>query len=307
MQPLQAILFKLGAVAVFVTMQALIKSTSSHIPAGEAVFFRSFFALPIIIGWLAMRKELSTGFKTESVMNHFWRGIIGTTAMGLGFAALRYLPLPEVTAVGYATPIFIVIFAAMFLNEQVRLFRFASVAVGLIGVMVVMAPRLSVGEEGIATDHALGAMLALTSAVCAALAQVFIRKMTKTETTSSIVFWFSITATLLSLVTIYWGWSMPTPTEWLVLVTAGLLGGVGQILLTSSYRLGDASLVAPFDYASMIFSVGIGFFFFAEVPLPSTLAGAGIVIAAGIVIILRERQLGLERTKGRKAVSPGGK
>lgn len=304
MQFFRAIIFKVLSVLLFVVMAGIIKSVSGHVPPGQSVFFRSLFAIPVIVVWLAMRKELRIGFKTQNPMNHVWRGVIGTSAMAMTFGALGLLPLPEMTAIGYAMPIFVVVFAAMFLNEQVRLFRLMTVAVGLVGVMIIMAPRLSV--DVIDVSETLGAVLALGSAVTAALAQVFIRKLTKTETTSSIVFWFSVTATGLSLLTIYWGWVVPTPKEAALLVLAGIIGGVGQILLTSSYRLADASFVAPFEYASMLFSIAIGFAFFDEVPTSTTLIGASVVIFAGILIIWRERQLGLERTKTRKAMSPQG-
>ena len=304
MQFFRAIIFKILSVFLFVVMAGIIKSVSGHVPPGQSVFFRSFFAIPVIVVWLMMRKELRIGFKTQNPMNHVWRGVIGTSAMAMTFGALGLLPLPEMTAIGYAMPIFVVIFAAMFLNETVRLFRLVTVAVGLIGVMIIMAPRLSV--DVIDVTETLGAVLALGAAVGAALAQVFIRKLTKTETTSSIVFWFSVTASGLSLLTIYWGWVVPTPKEAALLILAGFIGGVGQILLTSSYRLADASFVAPFEYSSMLFSIAIGFAFFDEVPTLTTLVGAAVVIAAGIMIIWRERQLGLERTKTRKAMSPQG-
>jgi drug/metabolite transporter (DMT)-like permease len=304
MQFFRAIIFKILSVFLFVVMAGIIKSVSGHVPPGQSVFFRSFFAIPVIVVWLMMRKELRIGFKTQNPMNHVWRGVIGTSAMAMTFGALGLLPLPEMTAIGYAMPIFVVIFAAMFLNEMVRLFRLVTVAVGLIGVMIIMAPRLSV--DVIDVTETLGAVLALGAAVGAALAQVFIRKLTKTETTSSIVFWFSVTASGLSLLTIYWGWVVPTPKEAALLILAGFIGGVGQILLTSSYRLADASFVAPFEYSSMLFSIAIGFAFFDEVPTLTTLVGAAVVIAAGIMIIWRERQLGLERSKTRKAMSPQG-
>jgi drug/metabolite transporter (DMT)-like permease len=304
MQFFRAIIFKVLSVLLFVVMAGIIKSVSGHVPPGQSVFFRSLFAIPVIVVWLAMRKELKIGLKTQNPMNHVWRGVIGTSAMAMTFGALGLLPLPEMTAIGYAMPIFVVVFAAMFLNEPVRLFRLMTVAVGLVGVMIILAPRLSV--DVIDVSETLGAVLALGSAVTAALAQVFIRKLTKTETTSSIVFWFSVTATGLSLLTIYWGWVVPTPKEAALLVLAGIIGGVGQILLTSSYRLADASFVAPFEYSSMLFSIAIGFAFFDEVPTSTTLIGASVVIFAGILIIWRERQLGLERTKTRKAMSPQG-
>jgi drug/metabolite transporter (DMT)-like permease len=307
MRPLRGIALKLASVIVFIVMAALIKITADHVPPGQAVFFRSFFAIPVIVVWLALRRELATGFKAKNLFGHFWRGLMGTMAMGMGFAGLAYLPLPEVTAIGYASPLLVVVFAAMFLGEEVRFFRIASVALGLAGVMVVLSPRLTVLSGDMASHReAFGAMLVLCGAFCAALAQVFVRKLVNSEKTAAIVFYFSVTSTLLSLTTLPFGWVIPSGSELLLGIATGLLGGVGQILLTSSYREADASLVAPFDYASMLFALLIGYFGFDEVPTPTMLGGAALVIFAGILIILRERHLGLERAKGRKAMTPQG-
>lgn len=307
MRPLRGILFKLCSVLVFIVMQAMIKATTVHVPAGEAVFFRSAFAIPVIVAWLTVQGQLATGFRAVNPLGHVWRGLMGTLAMGMGFAGLAYLPLPEVTAIGYASPLLVVIFAAMFLGEQVRAFRIGCVALGLTGVMIVLSPRLSIDPgTGRGQIESFGAMIVLFGALCSALAQVFVRKLVQTETTTSIVFYFSVTSTVLSLITLPLGWVWPTPTEAAFLVGAGLLGGVGQILLTSSYREADASLVAPFDYASMLFALGIGYFIFAEVPSRTMLEGAALIILAGILIIWRERKLGLEREKGRQAVTPQG-
>lgn len=304
MRPLRGIALKIGSVLVFIVMSAMIKATAQHVPAGQAVFFRSFFAIPVIVAWLALRRELSAGFRTANPLGHVWRGFAGTIAMGLGFAGLAYLPLPEVTAIGYAAPLLTVIFAAMFLNEQVRAFRISCVALGLTGVLVVLSPRLTVLQGGAGQTEALGAMLVLGGAVFAALAQVFVRKLVQTERTATVVFWFSVTASGLSLITLPFGWVIPTPTEAALLVGCGILGGIGQILLTSSYREADASLVAPFEYASMIFALAIGYFVFAEAPTATMLAGAALVVTAGILIILRERKLGKDRAAQRKALTP---
>ena len=307
MRPLRGIILKLCSVLVFIVMASLIKATTAHVPAGEAVFFRSFFAIPVIVVWLTLQGQLATGFHAVHPLGHVWRGLMGTLAMGMGFAGLAYLPLPEVTAIGYASPLMVVILAAMFLGEQVRAFRIASVALGLTGVLIVLSPRLSI-DPGQAVGHAeaLGAVLVLCSAVFAALAQVFVRKLVLTETTTSIVFYFSTTSSLLALITIPFGWVWPSATEAALLVGAGILGGVGQILLTSSYREADASLIAPFDYASMLFALGIGYFVFDEVPTLTMLGGAALVVVAGILIIWRERKLGLERAKARQASTPQG-
>ena len=303
--PLRGIALKVMSVVVFIAMSALIKSTSQHVPAGEAVFFRSLFAMPVIVVWLILRAELATGLRTVNPMGHVWRGVVGTCAMGLGFAGLAYLPLPEVTAIGYAAPLLTVIFAAMFLGEEVRIFRISAVALGMAGVMIVLWPRLTIVQgEALGHAEALGAMLVLGGAVFAALAQVFVRKLVQTERTPAIVFWFSMTATLLSLLTLPYGWALPTASEAALLVLAGLMGGVGQILLTSSYREADASVIAPFDYASMLFALVIGYTVFGEVPTLTMLAGAALVITAGLLIIWRERKLGLERARQRKAMTP---
>ena len=300
MQPLRGIIFKVLSVCMFMGMASLVKAASVDVPPGQAVFFRSFFALPIILGWLAIRHELRDGWKTKNPMGHVWRGLVGTSAMGLGFTGLGLLPLPEVTAIGYAAPLLVVIFAAMFLNENVRAFRLSAVALGMVGVLIVLSPRLSVGTA-LNSSETLGAVVVLMGAVMAALAQVFVRKLVATETTAVIVFWFTITSSVLALFTLPWGWVVPSWQVAVMLIMAGLLGGIGQILLTSSYRFADASLVAPFDYTSMILALLIGYFIFDEVPTGTMLIGAGIVIAAGVLIIWRERALGLQRAQQRKA------
>ena len=88
MRPLHGIALKLGSVLVFIVMSSLIKITAQHVPPGQTVFFRSFFAIPVIVAWLALRRELATGFQAQNLFGHFWRGLMGTTAMGLGFAGL---------------------------------------------------------------------------------------------------------------------------------------------------------------------------------------------------------------------------
>lgn len=304
-QPFRAIALKLAAVTLFVIMAALIKAASGRVPPGEAVFFRSFFAIPIILGALILRRELRGGLRVVEPMAHVWRGLIGTTAMGLSFTGLALLPFAEVKAIQYAAPILVVIFAAMFLGEKVRLFRLTAVAMGLVGVLIILSPRLS-GLEAGDERLALGAMVVLASSICAALAQVFVRKLVQTESTNAIVFWFSVTASCLALLTIPFGWVMPTASEAGLLISAGLLGGIAQLFGTSAYRYADVGVVAPFEYASMLLALVIGYVLFDEVPTGVMLAGAALVVAAGVLIIWRERQLGLERGKGRKVMTPQG-
>ena len=304
--PYRAIALKITSVLLFVLMASFIKAAASGVPPGEIVFFRSLFALPVIVGWLAWRGDLRTGLKTSNPMGHVWRGVIGTSAMGMSFAGLAILPLYEVKAIQYAMPLFVVILAAVMLGETVRKVRLAAVGLGMIGVLIILWPRLTAFGGAMDPRLAFGAIVVLTGSFAAAMAQIFVRRLVETEETAAIVFWFSITATLLSLLTLPFGWTVPSATVAGYLVLAGLFGGVGQILLTSSYRFADASIIAPFEYASMLFAVAIGFAFFGEVPTWTMLFGAVLVIAAGVLIILRERYLKIQRGRARRHVSKYG-
>ena len=306
MNPLRGIGLKVLSVLVFVAMATCIKASAPHVPPGERVFFRSVFAIPVILGWLAWSGGLRGGLDTLNPLGHVWRGLLGTAAMALGFTALGLLPLPEATTLGYAAPLLVVIFAAMFLGEQVRGFRLSAVAVGLVGVTIVLWPRLSVDPAGASSAEAVGAMAALLGAVFAALAQVFVRRLVATEATPAIVFYFSLTATLISLVTLPFGWAVPPGGTALLLVAAGLFGGVGQVLLTESYRHAEASTIAPFEYVSMLFALLLGYLVFAEVPTAAMLAGAALIVAAGLFILWREHRLGIRRAAARKAMTPQG-
>ena len=314
-RPGRAIALKLCAVFLFMVMAAIIKSVSDKVPPGQAVFFRSFFAIPVIAIWLAQRGQLRRGLIPSNVVGHIWRGIFGTSAMGLTFAGLGLLPLPEVTAIGYATPLFAVIFAAIFLGARIRLIRLSAVALGLVGVMIVIAPRLSVGADDLSRAAALGVIMVLIASVLRAMVQIHVRRLVQTDPTAAIVFYFSVTATCLALLSAPIGWVVDHPSfvwVWparsvvLLLITAGLIGGVAQIMVTSSYRFGGASMLAPFDYASMIFASIIGYVAFNEVPTGPIILGASLVIAGGVLIIWRERQLGLDRSKSKPNMPPQG-
>ena len=285
-------------------MAALIKESSKMVPAGEAVFFRSFFALPIIFGWLWLSGHMASGLKVVSFLDHFWRGLVGTLAMAFMFLGLGLLPLPEVTAISYSAPILTVVFAATMLRERVRLIRFTAVFMGFIGVLIILYPRLSViSLERKFSFEARGALYVLLGATFMALAHIFIRKLTKTETASAIVFYFTISSCFWSALTVPFGWVIPNMFTFGVLLLAGLLGGFGQIFLTTSYKYSEASMVAPFEYISILFAIVLGYFVFGELPTLTVLIGSLVVISAGILIIWREHRLGVERIRNKVNLS----
>ena len=301
-RPAMGVALKVMAIMLFVGMSAIIKATAEDVPPGQAVFFRSFFAIPVILIWLVQRGQLSVGLKAKNPMGHVWRGLFGTTAMGLTFAGLGLLPLPEVTAIGFATPIFTVLLAAVMLGERIRLFRVSAVAIGLIGVMIILFPRF--GGAQLDQTATLGAIFILCATMLRALVQVHLRQLVQNEHTAAIVFYFSVTASALALLTAPFGWVIPSAGTLGLLVAAGLIGGVAQILVTSAYRFGSVSMLAPYDYTSMLFAIILGFFLFDELPTALMLVGSSLVIVAGALVIWRERQLGMERSKVRAVSDP---
>jgi drug/metabolite transporter (DMT)-like permease len=299
--PVRGILLMMTAMTVFTLMSAFVKA-ADRVPAGETMFFRSVFAVPVVFAWLWIMGGLKGGVRTRSYRGHVFRGIAGAAAMGLGFAGLKFLPLPEVTALRFVTPVIIVVLAALMLGERFRLIRLGAVVMGLVGVAIISLPRFS---AGFGTTEAVGTALTLGSACLAALAQIFVKSMSERESTAAIVFHFSVTAAVLSLLTLPFGWVWPRGVEWVWLIGSGVLGGIGQIFLTASYRHADAGVLAPFTYVTMLWAVGIGYVWFDEVPTWTMLAGAALIIAAGIVIVWRERQLGQATTAERKVVAKG--
>ena len=300
-RPARGILLMILAVAIFTGMAALIKA-ADRVPSGQAMFFRAFVTVPLFLVWFGAQGKIVDALRTVSWVRHASRGIIGSGAMGLSFAGLKYLPLPEVTALRFVTPILIVVLAALMLGERVRMIRLSAVAVGLLGVVVILWPRLSV--EG-SSEELFGAAIVLSSALCAAFAQIFVKRMAGVETTTAIVFYFSLTASVLSLLTIPFGWVLPVGWEWVLLIGAGLAGAVGQLCLTASYRYAEAGVLAPFTYTSMIWALFIGWFVFVEIPTGSMLAGSALIIGAGFAIYLRERQLGVRQATEGKVRAKG--
>ncbi|MBZ9888682.1 DMT family transporter [Mesorhizobium sp. BR1-1-3] len=300
-------MLKIVSVAVFVGMQTCIKAAGT-VPAGQIVFFRSFFAIFPIIAFLAFRKELDTAFTTKRPFNHIARGLVGVCAMGLGFFALTRLPLPEAITLNYAQPLLVVVFSSIFLGEAIRVYRWSAVAVGLVGVLIISWPELTLlsSDEALDDQEVLGVMAALVAAAISAVAMLLVRNLVQSERTATIVLWFSVTASVMSLLSLPFGWQALTPLQAALLVAAGFCGGLGQILMTAAYRHAEASVVAPFEYTSMILGLVVGYLVFGDVATLHMLVGGLIVVAAGIFIIWRERQLGLERTRTRKASLPEG-
>lgn len=295
--PLIGVSLKVLSALAFTVMSAGIKWLGGGYPTGQIVFFRSAFALIPLLAWLAWQGNLLGQVRTSNPLGHLTRGLIGSCGMFAGFVSLSYLPLPDSVAIGYAAPLITVVLAALVLKEQVRIYRWSAVAIGFVGVLVMLSPHFKAGALASGPGSLIGVGFGVLGACCAAGATIQVRRLTGTERTGAIVLYFSLLTTALGFSTILFGWTLPSRGDLALLVAVGILGGIGQILMTQSYRYADASLVAPFDYTSMIWALPIGWLAFGQAPDEMVVAGGAIVACAGVFVIWRERRLGLVRAK----------
>jgi drug/metabolite transporter (DMT)-like permease len=286
-----AISIKLVSVLLFALMSVLVRWLGDRIPLGQVVFFRSACGLIPIVVIYAWRGRLTTAFRTRRPLGHVTRGCISVVGMFLNFAALARLPLVDATAIAFASPFATVALAALILKEKVRTYRWGAVAAGFAGVMVMLWPYLDIGAlvSAGSTATTVGAACAVSSAIANSGAVIQTRRLVDSETTSSIVFYFSLICTLISLASLPFAWQTPSAAELAALVMLGVLGGLSHLLLTESYRYAPASVVAPFDYVGLLWAFFFGFVLFGEIPSPYVYAGAAIVVGAGLFVIWRER------------------
>jgi drug/metabolite transporter (DMT)-like permease len=291
----KAISFKLISALLFAVMSALVRQLGENTPVGQIVFFRSAFAILPVVVIYAWRRELKTAIHTNRPLGQLGRGLLSVGGMFSNFAALARLPLADATAISFASPLITVALAAVILKERVRIYRWSAVIVGFGGVIVMLLPHLEIGH--LAAVGAAGALFATLAAFCNAGTVIQTRRLTRSETTPSIVFYFSLICAIAGAVTLPFAWHNPSLHEVIALVSTGILGGIAHIFLTESYRYAPASVVAPFDYTSLLWALLLGFWMFGEVPTALVFVGAAIVAGAGLFVIWRERQLGLQRAR----------
>lgn len=288
-RPLIAIAFKIFSVMSLVIMSSFIK-LAGKVALGQVVFFRSFFAFVLIVCYLAWRGQVAGSLYTRRPMGHLIRGIVGVLATFTAFYALMALPLPEAVTLGYAQPLLIVIFSTLFLHQIVERYRWITIIVGFLGIVIISWPKLTMLSNGQALEmkQALGVAAALASAALTAVALLLVRDLVRTEKSSSIIIWFSLMMTGLSMATIPFGWTALTTQQFLLLIGCGLCGGIAQLCMTESYRYAEAATVAPFEYTSMVFAIFFGYVLLSEVPTFHMIVGGLIIVSAGLYSALMD-------------------
>jgi drug/metabolite transporter (DMT)-like permease len=284
-RPILGIALKLASVVLFAGMTLCIKFLGTDIPSGQTIFARGVISMLVValIAWQTNQLHL---LRTRNLRSHALRSLSGTASMFCLFTAVPMIPLADLTAISFTAPMFLTVLAMVFLGERIHRFRWTALGVGFVGVLIMIGPHLS-----FAGAASLGALIALGAALFSAIAMTFLRSMSAGEHALTITFYFSLTFTVCAALTSIQGWPLPTSTQWLLIILAGLFGVFGQLLMTYSYRHAEASTIAPLDYTNMIMAVILGYVFFDEIPSVSVWVGAPLVVGAGLIILWREYYL----------------
>ncbi len=304
MNTLKAVGLKLTATFVFTILALLARHLGQGgYPIGQVAFARGFVGLLIVMAVYAWRRELGGVWRTKRIGGHFLRGSIAALGTFAFAGAYARLPVVDVTAISFLAPLITTIFAALILRERVQIYRWTAVIIGFSGVLLTVAPYIGVTDRAVTASTVAGVILALLNAIGAGFAPVQIKRLSDTESTGSIVIYFSVFVSVIGLLTLPFGWLVPhTRFDWMAFIGLGLTGGIGQFCLTASYRYGPPSLLAPFEYSSLIWAFILGYAVFGEIPAALVIAGALVVTAAGLFVIWRDRahRLGAERERAAK-------
>ena len=269
------------SVCAFSLMDLIVKWSDDY-PVGQVLFFRGFCGI-IPILFLIPKDRYFDFYKTTRPVLHFKRCLAGLIALVSIFVALRNLPLATVVSISFAAPIFITIFSIFLLNEKVGLYRWMAVIVGFLGIIFITEPGFS----------ALNVYYIYPIIFCLGLSYVAIaiRKLSSTEPAWLISFFFSFSIMLLSFLSFYQGWILPSLLDLFLLSMVGILGGLANLWLSQSYKYSEVSLVSPLKYLGLVFAIIFGYFIWNEIPTSKTLLGALLVIVSSIIIFRREMYL----------------
>ena len=271
-------LYMFLSICAFSIMDVIVKWSVDY-PIGQVLFFRGFFGI-VFYFFIIPRNRFHDFYVTKRAGLHFLRCFSGLIALVAIFIALRSLPLATVVSISFAAPIFTTIFSIFLLHEKVGMYRWLAVIIGFIGILVITEPGIS----------SLNIYYIFPIIFCLGLSYVAIaiRQLSSTEPVWLISFYFSLSITLLSFLTIPYGWIMPDFKDFLILSMIGIFGGVANLWLGQSYKYSEVSLVTPLKYLALLFAIIFGYFIWNEIPTIKTLFGALLVIVSTMIIFRRE-------------------
>lgn len=272
------ILCMAGSVGVLAAMNMFIKLVGPDYSPFQAVFFRNAIAAVMVIP-LVLRTGGRAAFRTDRPLGHVLRSLSGVLGNASFFYAYSHIALSDGMSIAMAVPIFTTLLAIFFLGEPVGARRWIAIVIGFVGVLIALDPT---------GDFQFESLFALSGTVFWALSLILIKKLAETENTYTIVFYYMITGVAVAACILPWVWVTPTPQHLIFYVSAGLVGGLGQVLMTFAMKFAPAAVVTPFEYTAICWAVLFDLTVWGVLPTPHTLIGAAVVIATGLYIWHRE-------------------
>lgn len=278
---LRGILAMLLAVLMLSLMDAGLKLLAPHYPATQVAAMRALFSLPLVILYVVWRRALPGLLRVRWPL-HLVRGVLGIAMLSLFAFALRDLPLSEAYAIFFIAPLLITMLSVPVLGERVGRSRWVAIAVGLLGVLVVLRPT----GEGMLT---LGGLAVLVAALCYAVSAVMVRIVSRTDSSESQVFWLMAMVGLGAGALAAPNWVGIRLEDGWVLLGVAVSGFFGQLAITEAFRHGEASAIAPFEYSALAWALLLDWSLWRTLPDGFTLLGAAIIVASGVYLVRRER------------------
>lgn len=266
---------------IFTCNGVMIRLLSEQVESVQTAFFRAFFSVLLLLPMIASGRVKP--WTSPRIAGHFWRTVMGTTSMVLGFYAVSMLPLADATALGFSQPLFSVCVAALVIGEKVRWRRWSATIVGFIGVLVMVRPGAGSLQPG--------ALIALANAASVALSILLVKRLSDSETPLMILTQFAIWSTLLLTIPAIWVWRWPDAWGWTLAVGVSASATIGQYFWVQAFKAGEMSAVAPFEYLRLPFAVFMGWLIWGQTPEIWTYVGAAIVIGSALYIAQREAQI----------------
>ena len=276
----QGLLWAVAAGVIFSFLNALMRALGQQVDPFQSQFLRYFFGLIVLLP--LVWHHGAAAYKPKTMRGQFLRGGLHTAGLYLWFVSLPKIPLADMTAIGFTTPLFIMLGAWLFFKEAMRWERWLATALGFVGVMVVV---------GLGAGPGLYHLLMLASAPLFAASFLVTKALTRYETTGTILVWQALTISLLSLPLALWVWQPLTPWQWLGFLVCGLLGSSGHYCLTRSFVAADISATQSIKFLDLVWAVLLGWALFADVPTVSTIAGGLLISAATVWVARRESRI----------------
>ncbi|WP_428642180.1 DMT family transporter [Roseibium sp.] len=261
---------------------AIAKQLTSGYSPIQILFLRNIIALPIAV-LIACMMGGRNALRSYRPVAHLVRGVLWIGAATTFFTSMIYLELAEATALVFAAPVFVTALSALILKEQVGWRRWSAVLIGFLGVLVIVRPGAGTFQTA--------SLLPVATAIFYAVMMISARWVDQRESVWTLMLYLTGAGALLSALIAPFFWSPVKPEDLKLFIGIAVFGTAGVTMITQAFRMAPASVVAPFDYGALLWATLFGWLFWNEIPGPITFVGAGIIIASGIFIVLRERQL----------------